>query len=126
MTPHLLIRPVNDAGRFCSYADAARWMLTKVSVSPGGASEQLTWADPRSSLGENLVLAQQPIAMEIAFSSVEQGGPLQIGPVSPGELSRSLMERVVDDTPDDVDNTDDHPLEEVRTALLDMEDMLAS
>lgn len=35
----------------------------------------------------------------------------------PERLRDDLMEIVVDETPDDAENTDDHPLEEVRTAI---------
>jgi hypothetical protein len=42
---------------------------------------------------------------------------------SPYEVMDELMETVCDETPDDAENTDEHPLEEARSFLLDLHEL---
>lgn len=43
---------------------------------------------------------------------------------SPMEVCDELMETVADETPDDAENTDDHPLEELRSIMIDLNDLV--
>lgn len=47
----------------------------------------------------------------------EAGETRQTKPGSPEDVMDELMQVVCDQTPDDAENTDDHPLEEARTFL---------
>ncbi|MCE6959614.1 hypothetical protein LAZ40_11175 [Cereibacter sphaeroides] len=55
----------------------------------------------------------------------EDGKMASVGPASAEDLIDRLMDVVCDETPDDAENTDDHPLEQVRTALDDLGTLLA-
>lgn len=54
----------------------------------------------------------------------EDGAMQETKPGTVSDCMDQLMEYVCDETPDDAPNTDDHPLEELRTALLDAQDIL--
>ena len=47
----------------------------------------------------------------------EAGATQETQPGSPEDVMDELMQVVCDETPDDAENTDDHPLEEARTFL---------
>ena len=84
--------------------------VTTYGVDPGGVDRDLT-----ELLTE--VMKEHP-GVRIGFQSEETkrlGYDFDFR--APESLRDDLMAIVVDETPDDAENTDDHPLEEVRTAI---------
>ncbi|EPX78090.1 hypothetical protein [Salipiger mucosus] len=115
---HFTITPIFEQQMGCSYNDAADWMV--MGIAADDTVEFAMTTNQRDSLDGVLseCFGACPQAQDkVAFKSFENGEELYIAPVHPDELVAVLMEYVVDDMPDDAPNTDDHPLEEVQTAL---------
>ena len=115
---HFIVTTVAKGQMMCSYNDATDWMV--MAIAEDGTTEFANSTDADNDLETCLknCFEDCPQARDkVGFKSMENGEELYIEPAHPDELVAVLMEYVSDDTPDDVPNTDDHPLEEVRTAL---------
>jgi len=73
----------------------------------------------------DLLVEHEETSLGIQATYLDEGGAWRrTGVGSPMSVCDELMETVIDETPDDAENTDDHPLEELRSIMIDVDDLI--
>ncbi|MEY8802053.1 hypothetical protein AB9K35_17330 [Leisingera sp. XS_AS12] len=121
---HFIVYPVKGTER-CSPGEHDAWAID--GARDGAPDLQAGVVGPDREVSQvlaGLLNAYPDMEGRVSVRWIDEAGATQeTSAGTPDDVMDELMEIVSDETPDDAPNTDEHPLEEARSFLLELSDL---